>query len=234
MNPPELMNHYRQMVLGGLSSAKTPGDYARLLTRIYADFAQQQESVRAANNINIVCKAGCFYCCYIKVDVHAHEAMFLIEHIQRALSKEQIDALFLRCKDHRERILPQSLEQQMTTNNPCPMLVEGKCSVYQGRPFSCRNYHAQRLEPCIYGFENPADSQTENSTTHKALMSVGAAAWVGTSMAYTEAGYDDRTYDLGLALYERLTNPKCVRHWRDKKSAFSNECIAKDQQSVSR
>jgi hypothetical protein len=65
-------------------------------------------------------------------------------------------------------------------------------------------------------------------------MSVGAAAWVGTSMAYTEAGYDDRTYDLGLALYERLTNPKCVRHWRDKKSAFSNECIAKDQQSVSR
>jgi hypothetical protein len=43
MTPPELMNHYRQMVLGGLSSAKTPGDYARLLTRIYADFAQQLE-----------------------------------------------------------------------------------------------------------------------------------------------------------------------------------------------
>jgi len=224
------MEHYRQMVLKGLPSAKTPGDHARLLTRIYSDHAELQERLKNLYSVRVACKAGCSYCCHIKVDARAHEIIFLLEHIQRVLSGKQIEALIRRCEEHRNRVLPQTLEEQMCTNHPCPMLYEGKCQVYQGRPFSCRNYHAQKVAPCIYAYENPSDLLIENSTEHEALKLSGAAAWIATSMAYAELGYDDRTYDLGLALYEGLTNPKCARRWRDKKNAFSNECIAKDQQ----
>jgi hypothetical protein len=38
---------------------------------------------------------------------------------------------------------------------------------------------------------------------------------------------DANNYAVG---YEELTNPKSARRWRDKKNAFSNEYLVKDEQ----
>jgi len=225
------MEHYRSVVLNRLSSAKTPADHARIISLVHREHTALLEEIRVEQRVTVACSAGCFYCCHIKVDAHAHEIIFLLEQIYRTLNKTQIENLLARCENHSKRLELQSLEEQLGSNNPCPLLIEGKCQVYSGRPLSCRNYHAQDIKPCIKGYEDPSNFEIEG-TENKLLQGMGASVWIAVKTAYSEAGYDGNTYDLGLALYEGLTNPKCAKRWRDKKAAFSKSCIVKDQKPL--
>jgi len=226
-NPQEILAYFETLVNSLLGNAKSPFDYSRLLSQIYSEHITLLEEVKNENKLSLACKPGCFYCCYMKVDAKAHEVLYILEEIKRTYNEKQLDELQTRCKQHKKAIALKTVEEQMGANLCCPLLVECKCSIYKARPFACRNFHSLAIDKCIEGYEKPEDLDAGGEEDNY-LSTVGRAVWCATSTTFLNNGYDDRTYDLGSALSEALTNPACARRWRSKKHAFSSSCIAKE------
>lgn len=99
-----------------------------------------------ASDFNPPCKAGCFWCCYEALFVSEHE----VDYILASMTPTQIEELkprlinWLECSKEMMK-LPYSDNIGITyrlANIPCPLLVEGKCSVYATRPLGCRTFFA--------------------------------------------------------------------------------------------
>lgn len=94
------------------------------------------------------CREGCFWCCYEPLLVNDRE----VDYLLGGLTKEQIQGLktriaywltkakpFLKTAGIKAHI---ALEYRRA-NIPCPLLVDGRCSVYERRPYACRSYFAK-------------------------------------------------------------------------------------------
>jgi Fe-S-cluster containining protein len=166
----------------------------------------------------------------LKVDAQAHEVLYAADYIRLRLSTE-VEKIIFRSRAHLNRIKPMSLEEQLSTNNQCPLLVDGRCSIYDVRPISCRKHHATNVRLCEDSFNN-GDPNLPGSENEELKM-FGSVLWMGVKMGFRDAGYDSETYDFGSAIGEALANPVAARRWRDKKRAFSIEVRAKDSEMAS-
>lgn len=79
----------------------------------------------------VSCSAGCFGCCRAVVPVAPGEA----EHVLQALSEEG-KARVLRFRGNLVSL--------------CPLLENGRCSVYQDRPLVCRAFHSESAPADCY------------------------------------------------------------------------------------
>ena len=222
------MPRLRREFHSSISKAKTPAEHQKILATIYQRHGLLLETAMQFREVKLACAAGCSYCCHLKVDVKAHEVIFLSSYLKRVLQDDEIRSLVKRCDEHRQRYMLQTLKEQMVANNACPLLVNGRCSAYLARPFSCRNHHAQAVNPCREAFEKPEMYLTTPGTEDKVVKGIGGIVWMICGEIYSELGFDSRVYDLGCALYEALTNPKCEKRWRDKSTAFSKIAVVKD------
>ncbi|MES2824161.1 MAG: YkgJ family cysteine cluster protein [Pseudomonadota bacterium] len=165
------------------------------------------------------CKAGCAYCCYYKVEVRAAE-MFLIKdyllnnchesHIKKVLTDAKSNAAIIKTLTH---------EQHLTTNIKCPFLIENKCSVYQVRPFKCRNFHATDVSACEDSFNDPGDLTIKSGFIESVAM-FGNAHSQGFEGAVKNAGLDSRAYDLNTALIEVFAESSALKRFNRGKKTF--------------
>jgi len=99
-------------------------------------------------NFHPPCKEGCFHCCYEAVFCDNYEAAYIVDGLTVT---EQI-ALRVRVASWLEAaraLLPLQMEDGIgikwrEANIPCPLLVMGRCSVYERRPAGCRAFYAMR------------------------------------------------------------------------------------------
>ena len=178
-------------------------------------------------NVRLACQEGCSFCCHLRVDAFAHEVLYAADFIRRTMSAAQIEGIVARSKAHTQKVLPMSLAQRMSSNNPCPLLMDGRCSAYGGRPTACRNHHATDVKTCEHFFES-CDPDA-HSSVDRPLYDNARAVWLGMAKAFAEEGYDGQIYDFGSAIGEALENPVTARRWRDRKRAFSSQALAKEQ-----
>jgi Fe-S-cluster containining protein len=101
--------------------------YRQLVTRVEA-FGQ---AIRERYATQLMCRAGCDHCCYQEFTVFPVEAHHLAQAIA-ALSSDERQRLQQRLRQA-EHTLPIADAPQ-----PCVLLHEGRCSVYDGRPLICR------------------------------------------------------------------------------------------------
>ena len=59
---------------------------------------------------------------------------------------DQLADLIIRLVAHLEKVTPLTPFQHATQNIVCPLLQDGRCSVYSVRPHSCRRHHSQDLQ----------------------------------------------------------------------------------------
>jgi Fe-S-cluster containining protein len=69
------------------------------------------------------CRRACSGCCHIKVDIFPIEAQLIAAWTGRVR-------------------LPRLLPPADFHGTPCPFLVQDSCSIYEHRPFACRNHYA--------------------------------------------------------------------------------------------
>lgn len=95
------------------------------------------------------CGPGCYHCCDQHVFTNIVEARVLAHHIKREFSGDQIESLRIRTQKWHEWDETRLCRHRATRMNEkficparqfCPMLVEGKCSVYAMRPLICRTH----------------------------------------------------------------------------------------------
>jgi Fe-S-cluster containining protein len=88
------------------------------------------------------CGRGCDACCHIQVEIADSEAQRIAEFTGRAAIK---------LPPGRHTTSRQKLGRQDT---PCPFLVDHACSIYEARPFVCRDMAVLDVDALTCSFEN--------------------------------------------------------------------------------
>jgi hypothetical protein len=107
------------------------------------------------------CKAGCSFCCYMRVTANPVELLIIANNVQRTLSADRLNELRERLRKNVKKISPFSLREHAESKTPCAFLLpSGSCSIYEARPLNCRRWVSLSVDACEKNFLLP--SETEN------------------------------------------------------------------------
>jgi Fe-S-cluster containining protein len=187
----------------------------------------------------LACKSGCFWCCYFTVDVRAVEAFSILDFVARELSAEEQARVRSEIEANSISLRGLSDLERMQRNVKCPFLAQGRCSIYEARPQTCRNYHATDVTGCRASYESPGDTEIDPDFAPLVYQSGGAHVDAFCS-ALEERGYDTRAYELSSALSAALAQPEARARFEAKQLPFPTlagtevpaEFLDNDQQRV--
>jgi len=202
-----------------LRHAQTSEDVDRAAQEALRCFDALNAKTIEKSAVTLACREGCSLCCWLRVDVFAHEVFLLARYLGSHFSAEEISELMTRLEAHSERVLPLTPFEHATQNVPCPLLREGRCSVYAARPHSCRRHHSLDLAACQFTFDHPTDLETPAAHDRNLFRTLTEAMQQGVEV-YAQLGFDPTIYELGTALEEALTDPECWRRWWHGEQAF--------------
>jgi Fe-S-cluster containining protein len=169
----------------------------------------------------VACRAGCSFCCHLRVMVYPHEAIALFRYLRSRIPKEQADVIQARLIANAAHIGKLSREGRMATGVACAFLVDGKCSAYEVRPAACSGYHSLSKERCEEAWQTPAGSP-DRIPVLKGLRYVAAALDDGMDQALAEARLSGRRVELQTALAALIRNPSLIQRWRSGRELVKN------------
>jgi Fe-S-cluster containining protein len=187
--------------------------------RMYGRLGALQGEVIAQTEVKLACARGCSYCCHLRVEIRPHDAFVLAQHIQATFDSAKRAAAVSRIEETLRRIEALTPEQHVRAGIPCALLEEGVCSVYEGRPATCRKYYSVSVETCRNAYDNTAAPLTGEIEDEEVRMAGNAIA-LGYAKGLEDAGYDATLYELHFALHAALTNPKAEKRYRQGKRPF--------------
>src|SRR5450830_161957 len=155
---------------------------------------------------HIACKAGCNYCCSVRVHATEPEVFLIAAHL-RAHPADQLKIVLDRLKDHAAVASLASTANHRTT---CPFLENSLCSIYPVRPASCRKAHSLDAQLCE---KSSAELPQSLNIVLKA-----EALMKGTSEAYQQVGLPASSHELGQAVLLALTDESTQQRW------YAGEC----------
>lgn len=158
------------------------------------------------------CAKGCNFCCYSAVSVSAPE-VFRLVRLMAATPAIDKSAALARATARKAS----TMEAVLAMRTPCPLLVDGDCSVYAERPMGCRQFVSTSLAGCKAAFDNgsgelPFVPAAANAGLILRSLLLGAAASLG-----LEAG----TYELSSALAIALAEPDAEARWLAGENVFT-------------
>ncbi|MDX2064796.1 MAG: YkgJ family cysteine cluster protein [Fimbriimonadaceae bacterium] len=105
------------------------------------------------------CKAGCWYCCQIRVHVTVPEVVRVARYVLDHFDTEEIRELVDRLHAYRAQLSGLDRAAYFETRLRCPLNVAGACSVHPARPIVCRRYLSYDVNRCIEHFVDNQPSQ---------------------------------------------------------------------------
>ncbi|MDX2054051.1 MAG: YkgJ family cysteine cluster protein [Polyangiaceae bacterium] len=174
------------------------------------------------------CHKGCSYCCHMKTEVLASEAILIAWYLKESLP----DSQFLRM---REKVAQAALRfrglratERATARLPCPLLHEesGTCTVYDERPLTCRSYASLSRAACGKFFDTLA---LDAIPVNPIILGLGEATNKGQSDGLTKAFRDGRVFELANALHVALTEPNAAERWANGEMVFDAAELPSDE-----
>ena len=174
---------------------------AALCRRLNGVIDAKIESLKGAG-APVACAPGCDYCCHLRVDVFAHEATALLEHLRNRASAEEAAAIEEKIRANAARIDTLTVAQHRSAGIACAFLRNGLCSAHGVRPSSCAVYHSLSRARCEHAFRHPAGIGTPRNARPALLelQAFGAAQIEATSGARKAAGLSGEQIELHQAL----------------------------------
>ncbi len=167
----------------------------------------------------LACKNGCFWCCYFTVDVRAAEVFSILDFVERELSPAEQDRVRREIEANSKLLRGLNDEERMRRNVKCPFLSAGRCTIYEARPQTCRNYHATDASGCQASYERPDDVDIDPDFAPLTYQTGGAHVDAFCS-ALEQRGYDVRAYELSTALAVAMTDPESRSRFEAKQPPF--------------
>jgi len=155
------------------------------------------------------CAPGCFFCCYLPVDVLAPEAFRIAAHLKRTRSPGELAALMY-------QLAAQS--QQDFGTCACIFLAQGHCSIYEVRPMVCRGYNSLSKERCE-AFHHDA-SVDLRGTKDRAAGRLAEAMQDGVIAGLKTLGLDAQWYELASAVQRALETTNGLARWKRGEAVF--------------
>ena len=156
-----------------------------------------------ADGAGIACRAGCSFCCHLRVMLFPHEAIALFRYLGSRMPKEQAEVV-------RKRLLSRDAG---VSHQPCAFLVEGKCSAYEARPSACSGYHSLSRERCEESYHNGGNLPA-GIPVLKALSFVASALDEGMLEGLNAVGLSANRVELHAAVAALIRNPALIQRWR--------------------
>jgi Fe-S-cluster containining protein len=163
-----------------------------------ADFADQALAIITDEyRPALQCSEGCSYCCCKPgVLITVPELLRILSHVGAEWDDVSRLALAERARRYAAQIEGRRFDDATNESVPCPLLLEGRCSVYELRPLVCRGYNSTSVDACRKAH---ADTR-ELVPIFSVLKDVTDGATVGASQGLRGAGVNDAMVDLGSAL----------------------------------
>lgn len=165
------------------------------------------------DNSGIACRAGCNFCCHLRVMVLPHEAIALFRYLGSRLAAEEAKGVRQRLLANADEIRKRSEEGRAVTGIPCAFLVDGRCSAYEARPAACSGYHSLSRERCQSAYES-ADHSADAIPMLNGLRYIAATLDQGMERALTATGLSSERVELHTALAALIRNPGLIERWR--------------------
>jgi Fe-S-cluster containining protein len=151
---------------------------------------------------SVACAPSCDYCCHLRVDVFAHEAVALLEHLRTRASADDAALVEARIRANAARVDALTVEQHRSAGIACAFLRGGLCSAHDVRPSACAAYHSLSRARCEHAFRHPQHIGTPRNA-RPALLELqvfGAAQIEATSAARKAAGLGGEQAELHQSL----------------------------------
>ena len=161
---------------------------------------------------SVQCAKGCNFCCHSAVSVSAPEVFRLVKLMSDGAGPDR-NGVATRAKARSGA----TMEAVLARRDPCPLLIEGDCSVYEQRPMGCRQFVSTNLAGCRTAFEKRTGE----------LPFVPAAANAGLIVrslllgAVASLGLKADTYELSSALVIALAEPDAEQRWLAGEDVFA-------------
>ena len=173
----------------------------------------------ASDAHTLACKSGCYWCCYFTVDVRAVEVFSILDFMAHELSAAEQVRVRGEIEANSAMLRDLSDLERMRRNVKCPFLAQGRCSIYEARPQTCRNYHATDVAGCRASYERPDDTEIDPEFAPLVYQSGGAHVDAFCS-ALQERGYDTQAYELSTALAAAMADVESRARFEAKQLPF--------------
>ena len=143
------------------------------------------------------CKEGCSYCCCKPgVLISIPELLGILEYMQTTFDAEAVSAVRERARGYVGQLAGRSFDDPTDESFPCPLLSDGRCSVYAVRPLTCRGYNSTSVDACRQAHED----RTALVPIFSVIKDVTDGTTVGAAARLRDVGFNDSLVDLGTAL----------------------------------
>lgn len=187
------------------------GGFAAMMRELYAigETTLAAVSRRAPPPEPLACAAGCAYCCHLYVQVTPVEALHLAAGILRDRSPDEVAAIRARVADLDARTRGMRAGARATSRLACALLVDGKCTAYDDRPFSCRGANSFDAEDCRLMLEGNRKIETYPHQ-RDIWFTIGRSLTAGIE----DAGRPESQLELTAALALALAHDDPVAAWQ--------------------
>ncbi len=176
-------------------------DMVSVSGQVHAAADQMISSIQAAYSPP-ACKVGCSYCCYGLIPVTVPELVELSQVLE-GWSDSERQLLRVRLAAYAEKSKEYWRYDLHHFSEPCPLLFDGKCTVYENRPLYCRGKSSYDAEDCrkqMLGEQVPLKVVPGQHET-------GAYSVGGIVLGLKAANCYSGTYDLGASLGILVSHP---------------------------
>lgn len=189
--------------------------------RAYENSRQRHDSrIAAAPDIEtLACRAGCTWCCHFSVDVRAVEVFSILDFVERTQTPDEKTRIYSEIRANSAALNGMDDMERMRRNVRCPFLSQGRCSIYEARPQTCRNYHATDVAGCEASYKDPDNFEIDPEFAPMVFQAGGAHVDAFTR-AMREAGYDTSVYELSCAIDAALSEPEARQRFESKYLPF--------------
>ncbi len=179
-----------------------------------------QSLARHFRDPGIACRKGCAFCCHAYVAVSAPEALLAAQRLRSLPEPERtLAAARVREIDHRTRELaPRDRAGRWI---PCPMLEDGRCRIYDVRPFSCRAEMSMDAGACE-SLAAGKDARVRSPALAPALKIMYSTAL---AVAARRAGLSGGVYEFNAALRIALDGDDTEARWLAGEDVFAAAVI---------
>jgi len=166
----------------------------------------------------IACRAGCSFCCHLRVEVLAPEAIALFRFLKSQIPEEQASAIAAKVVANADRIANKTPEQHAAARVQCAFLVDGRCSAYQARPLACAGFHSLNVSECERSYDDAAADDTSRIPMVGEIKDMEAGTAIGIRQALRALKLDDQPMELHTAVAALLRDPSLIGRWRSGRS----------------
>lgn len=162
-----------------------------------------------AKGVRFGCERGCSHCCNLRVEALAPEIFFIAKKLKQERKKDELDELKKVLNSFSEKASGLTAIEHLL---PCPMLSDGKCSIYNYRPMMCRKYNSLDADICV----DPYAKVPENIEVVMKSSAIGHAF----NAALSHKRLSANPHELGQALLLALSDESAELRWANGEQVF--------------